>query len=264
MTTYEIFEKKIADLEAEKDKEIGRLQAELAKKDKGIERLSAMLGVPGYLKDGCLKVGEALIQKDEKIERLQAKLDEKEDDIKIYEKRERDIGGIVGSKGLNPNIVQDVKYLVEGLQAELAEFKEQYEIRVDMLKQRTLENERLREGVERIRDLDTECCQRCEGNGRLYADGKAHLINDNAATILCGNCGGSGRLLPEDAQQIAEQALKDKLIKEWQDKTNSELNINAAMHTEIATLKTALKDALAETQKIAEQYRQYTLTQSFR
>lgn len=65
----------------------------------------------------------------------------------------------------------------------------------------------LLEALEEIRDLETKACSRCEGNGRLYADGKAHLISENAATILCGNCGGSGRILPEDAQDIAEAAI---------------------------------------------------------
>ena len=61
--------------------------------------------------------------------------------------------------------------------------------------------------LEQIRDLETECCSRCEGNGRLYADGKAHYPSENADTILCGSCGGSGRILPEDAQEIAEAAI---------------------------------------------------------
>lgn len=63
------------------------------------------------------------------------------------------------------------------------------------------------EALEEIRDLETECCSRCEGNGRLYVDGKGHLLSENAETILCGNCGGSGRILPENAQEIAEAAL---------------------------------------------------------
>lgn len=70
----------------------------------------------------------------------------------------------------------------------------------------------LLEALEQIRDLETECCSRCEGNGRLYADGKAHLPSENADTILCGNCGGSGRILPEVAQDIAEAAIATKVI----------------------------------------------------
>jgi len=70
-------------------------------------------------------------------------------------------------------------------------------------------NDRLKEALKQIRDLETECCPRCEGNGNIYADGKAHYMSENAPTIPCGNCGGSGRILPEDAQIIAEQALKE-------------------------------------------------------
>lgn len=65
----------------------------------------------------------------------------------------------------------------------------------------------LLEALREIRDLETECCHRCEGNGKVYADGKGHLISENAPTVLCGNCGGSGQILPEIAQEIAEQAI---------------------------------------------------------
>ena len=78
----------------------------------------------------------------------------------------------------------------------------------DVIKQLQAENEEYKTALETIRDLETDCCHRCEGNGRLYADGKSHLVIENAPTILCGNCGGSGRILPEDAQDIAGQALK--------------------------------------------------------
>ena len=72
------------------------------------------------------------------------------------------------------------------------------------------ENEKYKTALERIRDLETECCPRCEGSGNLYADGKAHYMSESAPTILCDSCGGSGRILPEDAQQIAAKALKEK------------------------------------------------------
>lgn len=73
----------------------------------------------------------------------------------------------------------------------------------------------LLEALKQIRDLETECCHRCEGEGNLYADGKAHYMSENAPTIPCGSCGGSGRILPEDAQDIAEAALtKEKEGKE--------------------------------------------------
>ena len=68
--------------------------------------------------------------------------------------------------------------------------------------------ERLRAALEEIRDLEDSCCPRCEGNGLLYADGKAHLLIENATTIACGKCGGTGRILPVDARDIAEHGLK--------------------------------------------------------
>lgn len=71
------------------------------------------------------------------------------------------------------------------------------------------EHDDLVEALERIRDLETDCCQRCEGNGQLYADGKAHFPSEDAPTIHCGNCGGSGRILPEDAQEIAAEILAE-------------------------------------------------------
>ncbi|MHA1685336.1 MAG: Lar family restriction alleviation protein [Candidatus Heimdallarchaeaceae archaeon] len=71
------------------------------------------------------------------------------------------------------------------------------------------ENKRLKEALEKIRDLETTICPRCGGGGRLWADGKLHLPNYQGDTILCGNCGGSGEILPEDVQEIAFQALDE-------------------------------------------------------
>ena len=63
------------------------------------------------------------------------------------------------------------------------------------------------EALEEIRDAEDRCCPRCEGNGNLYADGKTHLMSENAPTMACGNCGGSGRLQPENAQDVAAVVL---------------------------------------------------------
>ena len=68
-------------------------------------------------------------------------------------------------------------------------------------------HDRLLDALREIRDAETTCCPRCEGNGNLYADGKGHYMHENAPTINCGNCGGSGRLQPENAQEIAQAAI---------------------------------------------------------
>ena len=68
-------------------------------------------------------------------------------------------------------------------------------------------HDKLLEALREIRDAETTCCPRCEGNGNLYADGKGHYMHENAPTINCGNCGGSGRLQPENAQEIAQAAI---------------------------------------------------------
>jgi len=40
----------------------------------------------------------------------------------------------------------------------------------------------------------SELCQHCEGNGAVYADGKAHYYSSGAPTTLCPSCSGSGRV----------------------------------------------------------------------
>ena len=61
--------------------------------------------------------------------------------------------------------------------------------------------------LQEITDGESQCCSRCEGDGELWADGKAHYPSEQRETILCGNCGGSGRLQPENAQDIAQAAI---------------------------------------------------------
>jgi len=41
-------------------------------------------------------------------------------------------------------------------------------------------------------------CNRCEGNGRLWADGKAHFPSYSGETILCGDCSGNGFIINEE------------------------------------------------------------------
>jgi len=61
--------------------------------------------------------------------------------------------------------------------------------------------------LKQIAEGETQCCPRCQGNGRLWADGKVHYPSEQRDTILCGNCGGSGRLQPDNAQDIAAAAI---------------------------------------------------------
>lgn len=70
-------------------------------------------------------------------------------------------------------------------------------------------NTKLLEALREIAESESECCPRCEGDGRLWADGKAHYPSEQVDTILCGNCGGSGRLQPENAQDIAQAAIAE-------------------------------------------------------
>ena len=70
------------------------------------------------------------------------------------------------------------------------------------------ENEALAGALETIADTDAdELCHRCEGNGGIYADGKAHYYSEGAPTIPCPACGGSGRIVIIDTQEIARTAL---------------------------------------------------------
>lgn len=69
---------------------------------------------------------------------------------------------------------------------------------------------RLRAALEEIADAESESCRRCEGSGRLYADGKAHYPSESIPTIFCPQCGGEGRIPPQGAQEIARRALEGK------------------------------------------------------
>jgi len=61
-----------------------------------------------------------------------------------------------------------------------------------------------------IRDAEPVRCPRCEGNGRQWADGGAHYYSSSRETTVCGTCGGSGYVQPENAQDIAAAALADE------------------------------------------------------
>ena len=48
------------------------------------------------------------------------------------------------------------------------------------------------EGLEKVIEENQDLCSRCEGNGKLWADGQSHFHHYEGRTILCGECGGSG------------------------------------------------------------------------
>ena len=56
-------------------------------------------------------------------------------------------------------------------------------------------------------------CGKCEGNGRLWADGKAHYHSDTRPTIDCPACGGSGKDLTGTVESLRTKlAAKDAEI----------------------------------------------------
>jgi excinuclease UvrABC ATPase subunit len=88
----------------------------------------------------------------------------------------------------------------------------------------TMNLQELRDRIKELLNQDRENCPRCEGNGRLYADGKSHYYSENVPTVLCPHCGGSGKIFIElDADSILAlvQPAIDELEKKvgyWQEK----------------------------------------------
>lgn len=74
--------------------------------------------------------------------------------------------------------------------------------------------ERLEAALREIADLEDSLCQRCEGNGRLYADGRAHYPSEGAETRSCPICGGAGRIYDTEAAQMIALAAIDAALAE--------------------------------------------------
>lgn len=72
------------------------------------------------------------------------------------------------------------------------------------------EHERLIAGlVEAIKnslDTDDYPCPDCEGEGRVYGDGKRHYFFERVATIACARCSGTGTL-PTSRADVLKTAL---------------------------------------------------------
>lgn len=54
-------------------------------------------------------------------------------------------------------------------------------------------------------------CSRCEGNGAVYADGKAHYMSEHAPSKPCPECDGSGKHFGDMAGlwRLASEAAKE-------------------------------------------------------
>lgn len=59
-----------------------------------------------------------------------------------------------------------------------------------------------------------DVCRRCEGEGRLWADGLAHYYDANRPTKACPECDGDGRVLSGDEGHAVATAAQKKLV-EW-------------------------------------------------
>lgn len=76
------------------------------------------------------------------------------------------------------------------------------------LEEREKEMGKLVEALKLILDDEGSHCTRCDGNGKLWADGQAHYQSYTGATINCGECGGSGRIYPDIKEQIREALIQ--------------------------------------------------------
>lgn len=65
---------------------------------------------------------------------------------------------------------------------------------------------------DRIAEIEHDAhdvCSRCEGEGRLWADGKAHHPLEYLPTKACPECGGDGRVLSgNEGRDVATEAQK--------------------------------------------------------
>lgn len=131
--------------------------------------------------------------------------------------------------------------------------REQTRLEAELLTLRA-ENEALKKERDELAaalagERETEGCRRCEGNGALWADGKAHLPSYNGATVRCPECGGDGRtILPltVDPKSVLDAHDKEVVIqrdKEIADTLSSLGALVAMKDQQIAELAAALENA---------------------
>ncbi len=67
--------------------------------------------------------------------------------------------------------------------------------------------EAMKQALVEISEQEDELCSYCTGSGGRYADGGAHYPSENAPVVPCGQCGGSGKMPPPDARDLAASAI---------------------------------------------------------
>ena len=75
------------------------------------------------------------------------------------------------------------------------------------------------EEAEDIVHGEHDVCSRCEGEGRLWADGLAHYYDPNRPTKACPNCDGTGRVWSGREYEALCRAQVAKVV-EWVKKNN--------------------------------------------
>jgi hypothetical protein len=68
--------------------------------------------------------------------------------------------------------------------------------------------EAIREAAKKITDNCRQTCSKCEGDGRLWADGKSHYFSENRPTVECGHCGGKGEVNVAPTNEIESLCLR--------------------------------------------------------
>lgn len=63
------------------------------------------------------------------------------------------------------------------------------------------------EALRQIADAESNHCNRCDGGGRVWADGKAHSQGYSGPMMACSNCGGAGETDSVDLREIARAAI---------------------------------------------------------
>lgn len=62
--------------------------------------------------------------------------------------------------------------------------------------------------------LEGETCFKCEGDGQLWADGKAHTPGSKIQTVNCYGCGGCGLVFNANAALAAHRKAVEAFGKE--------------------------------------------------